>query len=106
ERDEMEWESAKTFVRLAADAAKTAALTPPGETPEDTARKAVTDSAQKNAPALLVPAQPSLPPFPPMAPVSPPAALPPIAAQGPAGGSGHRGGRWMRRGNQIVLFGI
>ena len=106
ERDEMEWESAKTFVRLAADATKTAALTPPGETPEDTARKAVTDSALKNAPALLVPAQPSLPPLSPMGPVLPAAPSPPLAAQCPVCGSGHRGGRWMRRGNQIVLFGI
>ena len=106
ERDEMEWESAKTFVRLAADATKTAALTPPGETPEDTARKAVTDSAQKNAPALLVPAQPSLPPLPQMGPVTPVASFPPMPAQCPVCGSGHSGGRWTRRGNQIVLFGI
>ena len=49
ERDEMEWESAKTFVRLAADATKTAALTPPGETPEDTARKAVTDLDKRSS---------------------------------------------------------
>lgn len=105
ERDEMEWESAKTFVRLAADAAKTAALMPPGETPEDTARAAVIDSAQKNAPALLVPAQPWLPPLPQMGPVSPTAPLPPSAVHCPVCGSGRHGGRWMRRGNQIVLFG-
>jgi hypothetical protein len=106
ERDEMEWESAKAFVRLAADAAKSAALSPPGETPEDTARKAVVDSAQKNAPALLVPAQLSLPSLAQMGPVSPVAPFPPMAAQCPVCGSGHRGGRWTRRGNQIVLFGI
>ena len=65
ERDEMEWEAARTFVRLAADAARNAALYPQGETPEDTAHRAVSDSAQKNAPAL--PAVPPLlrpqPPF-------------------------------------------
>jgi hypothetical protein len=106
ERDEMEWESARTFVRLAADAAKSAARSPQGEMPEDAARKAVVDSAQKNAPALLLPTQSSLPPLPQMGPVSPAAPLPSLAAQCPVCGSGHRGGRWMRRGNQIVLFGI
>jgi hypothetical protein len=102
ERDEMEWESARTFVRLATDAAKNAALSPQGETPEDTARQAVADSAQKHAPALLVPAPGPQPPPSPMA--APP--FPPMAAQCPVCGSGHHRGRWMRRGNQIVLFGI
>jgi hypothetical protein len=96
EADEMEWEAARTFVRLAADAARNAALSPEGETPEDTARQAVIDSAQKNAPALIVP--PAAPPF---APASLP--MPPKC---PVCGTGNRGGRWIRRGNQITLFGV
>jgi hypothetical protein len=107
EQDELEWETAKTFVRLAADAAKNAALSPPGETPEETARQAVADSAQMHAPALIVPAPPpnSFPPLPQMGPVSP-VPFPPMAQKCPVCGGGHHRGRWMRRGNQIVLFGI
>ena len=101
EAGEMEWEAARTFVRLAADAARNAAQSPEGETPEDIARQAVTDSAQKNAPALIVPPVP--PPFAP-APFSPaPLQMP---SKCPVCGSGHRGGRWIRRGNQITLFGV
>jgi hypothetical protein len=102
ESDEMEWESARTFVRLAADAARNAALYPQGETPEDTAHRAVSDSAQKNAPALLVPAPGPQPPFPQPFVPSPS----PMAPQCPVCGVGHRSGRWVRRGNHIVLSGI
>jgi hypothetical protein len=91
EADEMEWEAAKTFVRLAADAVRNAAHAPEGEAPEDTAHQAVSDSAQKHAPVLVAPPVPQPLPSAPKCPVC---------------GSGHRGGRWMRRGNQIVLFGV
>ena len=91
EADEMEWEAAKTFVRLAADAARNTALSPEGETPEDTAHQAVSNSAQKIAPVLIAPPVPQ-----PM----------PMAPTWSGYGSRHHGGRWIRRGNQIVLFGV
>ena len=115
EQDEMEWEAARTFVRLAADAAKNAALSPPGETPEDTAHQAVATPRRSTRrrcscllslrlPCLRPPClrpqgsafmpQPSIPPVSPMAPHC------------PVCGGGHRSGRWSRRGNHIVLFGI
>ena len=116
EQDEMEWEAARTFVRLAADAAKNAALSPPGETPEDTAHRAVSDSAQKYAPALLLPPVPppsmpapsmpapsKAPPFMPQPSIPP---VSPMAPHCPVCGGGHRSGRWSWRGNHIVLFGI
>jgi hypothetical protein len=109
EAGEMEFEAARSFVRLAADAARNAAVSPQGETPEETARKAVADSALKNAPALIAP---SLPPSPaPFAPASSPAAQS-MAPRCPVCGTGHHhhhhhgSGRWIRNGNQIVLFGV
>jgi hypothetical protein len=106
EAGEMEFESARTFVRLAADAARNAAVSPQGETPEDTARKAVVDSAQKNAPALIVPAAP-----PPLMPAAPAPSGLPMPPHCPVCGIGHHhhhrgGGRWIRNGNQIVLLGV
>lgn len=121
ETDQREWEAARTFVRLAADATRNAAHAPDGEA-EDTAHQAVADSAQQHAPALVAPTAPmsAMPPMspPPSMQSMPPMPAPPSRSQSLATGpvcpvchTGHhhhhsRAGRWIRRGNQVVLLGI
>lgn len=98
EADEMEWEAAKNFVRFAAEAAKNAAQSPEQD-PHAAAQQAIVEAAQKHAPELLGPA--------PMPAAGAPAPQP----QGP-GGCGchhrhhHREGHWVRRGHEIVLYGV
>jgi hypothetical protein len=122
EADEMEWEAAKTFVRFAAEAAKNLAQAPPGEHPEASATQAVTDAAQTHAPVLLAQGDAKSPVGPPSPkpPSGPPslkaAATAPTAwtaRQPPATGCRcgghhhhHHAGHWIRRGDQIILFGI
>jgi hypothetical protein len=101
--EDQEFEVARQFVRLAAEAAENAAQAPEGATPQAAAQNALADAAAQHAPGLLRQAgvgsgngagQPS--------------------AAGSAGGisdssrmtGGKRSGRWMRRGNRIVLLGL
>jgi len=89
-QEDREFEVAKQFVRLAADATKTAATSPAAATnPAAAARDGVAQAAQKFAPGLLS-SQPSSP-----------GSLPSGAA-----GSGGASGRWVRRGRKIVLYGV
>src|SRR5262245_21490438 len=88
-QEDREFEGAKQFVRLAANAVQKATAAAPSADPRAVAQSAVTQAAQALAPGLL---QASA-----------------GAAAGPSGGGyGGRGrrGRWMRRGNRIVLFGV
>jgi hypothetical protein len=79
--EEMEFEMAKQFVRVAGDATKSAVAAAPGN-PADIARSAITQAVQKIAPGLL---------------------------QGSAGagpmGAGRMSGRWVRRGAKIIVLG-
>ncbi len=90
EAEQLEWEAADTFVKLATDATKNVAQAPPGPTPDAVVTKAVTDAAKTHAPGLLVPGPGGPAPRPHL----------PCACR-----QRLRAGRWMRRGNQIVLFG-
>ena len=82
--EEMEFEGAKQFVRLAADAVNKAAAAPPSADPRTVAQAAAVSAARMLAPGLLNKAG--------------------------GGGMGHafgsdQTGRWARRGNTIVLYG-
>jgi hypothetical protein len=99
ESGEQEWEAANTFVRLAADAAKSAAEAPASANPRAVAQAAVKQAAQTHAPNLLT---------------VPDAAAASKQGQGGAGtsaanghshGAGGHTGRWIRRGNRIILIG-
>ena len=96
EMEEQEWEAATTFVRLAEEAAKIAAQTPPDAEPDAVANNAVTQAAQVHAPALVAPPERPMAP-PPYRPGFPP-------RMGPYGR--RSSGRWIRRGNQILLLGV
>jgi uncharacterized protein (DUF697 family) len=88
EASEQEMEDAKTFVRLAVDAAKNAAAAPPNANPRAVAQQAVAQAAQMHAPGLLQSASAS------------------AASVGGGGTLSSHSGRWMRRGNKIVLYGV
>jgi len=90
EAGEQEFEAAKTFVRLAADAVQNAASAPPGANPHAVAQAAVTQAAQTHAPGLFEPEHNG--------------AYHPDSG-GNAAGRGHTG-RWIRQGSKIVLFGV
>jgi hypothetical protein len=74
-----EYEGARRFVRLAADAFAQAAGAPPLADPHAVAQEAAVSAARRFAPGLLKP--------------------------GGAGG-GASAGQWVRRGNEIVLLGV
>jgi hypothetical protein len=77
--EDQEFEVARRFVRLSAEAAKQAAKAPAGAPPQAVAKKAVDIAVKKHAPGLA------------------------------AGGKGRRGqrqGKWRRRGNTIVIYGV
>ncbi len=76
-----EFEVAKQYVRLAADAANTAAHAPAGADPRAVASQAVHGAAQKFAPGLLA------------------------GAGKASGASGASSGRWVRKGRRIVVYG-
>lgn len=95
-REDQEFETAKAFVRLAADAAQQAAVAPPTVDPLTVAQAAIDSAATRHAPGLLA-----------------------TSALGPALDPGHpfhhhrrrhqhrMSGRWFRVGhNQIVLHGL
>ena len=86
--EDRDFEVAKQFVRLAADAAQAAAHAGPGGNPAAIAQQAVASAAQKFAPGLLEP---------PHAGGSP--------ATGPVG-AGAMQGRWVRKGNKIIVYGV
>jgi len=80
--EDRDFEVAKQFVKLAADATQTATQAPPGTSPAQIAKQALTQAAQKFAPGLLGNGHSA-------------------AAQG---GQAH--GRWVRKGRKIVLYGV
>jgi hypothetical protein len=84
EQEDLEFEGAKQFVRVAAETVKKAAAAPVSSDPRAVAQAAAVAAARRLAPGLLGTGRP-------------------IA--GAALGRG-RTGRWMRRGNKIVLFGV
>jgi len=88
EGEELEFEGARQFVRIAADTARqAAAATAAGADPRAAAQAAAVNAARKFAPGLVGAAAGS--------------------AMG-AAGAGQRAmsGRWLRRGRRIVLFGV
>ncbi len=83
--EDRDFEVAKQFVRLAADAAQAAAHAPPGSSPAQVAQQAVAQAAQKYAPGLLEQAG---------------------GGTGTSGSSGKNQGRWVRKGNKLVIYGV
>jgi hypothetical protein len=90
--EDQEFEVARQFVRFAGDAVKNAAQAAPTTSPQVTARNAIIEAAQQHAPGLLRETG---------------------ASSGTVSHNGaaalteqRRSGRWIRRGNQIVLYGI
>ena len=92
--EEMEWEAANTFVKIATDAAKKAADMPQNADPHAIAQKAIVEAAKIHAPGLV----------------------PQLTGEGHCGcascrqheGHHHRphSGRWYRHGMRIVLEGV
>jgi len=76
--EDQEFEAARRFVRLAADAAAKAAAAPAAAHPTQVARAALASAARKHAPGLL---------------------------GGTSALGGGRSGRWVRRGRNIVVMG-
>ena len=91
--EDQEFETARHFVRFAAEAARRAADDTGPADPEASARKALTHAARQLAPGLLRPVARSLQHE--MAP--PPRRMAAAAAQS---------GRWQRDGQRIVLLGV
>ncbi|MCY1073808.1 hypothetical protein [Archangium lansingense] len=79
-QEDAEFEASKQFVRLAADATKTALAAPEGTNPAAVAKKSVVQAIQKHAPGLL------------------------RDGGGPAGRN--LSGRWVREGHKIILYGV
>jgi hypothetical protein len=88
--EDREFEVAKAFVRFASEAAKRAAQAQARAKncgpPQAVAKAAATVAAQRFAPGLLGKAVP--------------------VAPGAGAASGAAQGQWVRRGNQIVIFGV
>lgn len=79
--EDMEYEAARKFVKLAGAAAHKAVRASASASPSVTARKALVSAAKLHAPGLVG------------------------QSIAPYGGSGGRSGRWIRRGSKIVLMG-
>ena len=79
-QEDREFEGAKNFVKLAADAVKSAAVAPPGANPVEVAKAAVRAAVEKRAPGLLSGA----------------------AVARPNGKFG-RAGRWVRQGRNVII---
>jgi hypothetical protein len=101
--EDREFETARRYVRFAGEAAKKAAVAPPGADPTAVAKTALVESAKTYAPGLLATpgatgaAYPSAPL--PGAPDCP-------SCGGGAGRHHRRTGKWIRRGRHIVLLGV
>lgn len=88
EQEDQEFEGAKQFVRLAADAVTKAAAASPSADPRAVAQAAAIAAARQLAPGLLSKMGGA------------------GGARGPSAAAGRgQSGRWSRRGNQIVLHG-
>lgn len=87
EQEDREFEGARQFVRLGADAIRQAAAASPGADPRATAQNAAIAAASRLAPGLVGHAAAGLP-------------------TQPVAGVRGRMGRWIRRGNRIVLYGV
>jgi hypothetical protein len=85
EQEELEFEGARQFVRVAADTVRKAAAAPASADPRAVAQAAAIAAAKRFAPALLGAG---------------------AAQMARASTGGVRSGRWMRRGNRIVLYGV
>ncbi len=82
--EDMEFEVAKAYVRLASDAAKNTARSPiQGRQPQQAARASLIQAARRHAPGLLAKTNTNY----------------------NTNRSSHSG-RWVRRGNKVVLYGI
>jgi hypothetical protein len=98
--EELEWEAANGFVKLAAEAAKNAAEAPPGADPHAVAKKAIIEAAKIHAPGLVGPLASG--------------ALGVGEAACHCGGAHyhyhhrhhHHSGYWYRHGKKIVLVGV
>jgi hypothetical protein len=77
--EDQQFEVAKQFVRLAADASKSAVSAPASQPAVQAVKEGLTQAAQKFAPGML---------------------------QGASHASGAQSGRWVRRGNKIVIYGV
>ncbi|MEW5755932.1 MAG: hypothetical protein AB1810_06470 [Pseudomonadota bacterium] len=89
-QEDQEYETAKSFVRFAGEAAKNAASAPPSANPKAVAQSAVMAAARQLAPGLIGGAS----------------AVTPVTSGKPCPTCGRGAtGRWMRRGNKIVLYG-
>lgn len=98
-QEEQEFAGARRFINLAANAIKSAATAAnPNVDPRITALNAATAAARVLAPGLLGPGAPTGTTAP--VPTAPGA---PVHNRGSFGQG--RSGRWVRRGNQIILFG-
>lgn len=78
--EDMEYESARRFVRLAASAASNAAKTSPNIPPSKAARIALIKAAKAHAPGLIFNPERTF--------------------------NGYRSGRWIKRGHKIILLGV
>ncbi len=90
DQEEAELEVARRYVRLAATAARRAAVAPRNAPPRVVVKNAIVTSAKQHAPGLLK-------------------GTPYYTPSGTYGGSQYRrgrSGRWVRRGRKIVLFGV
>lgn len=97
--EELEWEAANSFVKLASEAAKNAAEAPPGADPQAVAKKAIIEAAKIHAPGLVGPLTSGA-----------------LGVKEPSchcGGAHHHhhrhhhhSGYWYRHGEKIVLVGV
>lgn len=83
--EDQEFEMARHFVRFGGAAAANAAAAPTTASPQATATSAAQAAAQQFAPGLIRPI---------------------VGSQHPHTGGNGQGGRWVRRGNQIILYGV
>jgi hypothetical protein len=97
DREQAEFEVARKYVQLAANAAQNAALAPPNAPPQQVAQQAITTAAQRYAPGLLRGAT----------------AGGGFATTADAYTGGYarpatrpRSGRWIRRGRKIIVLGV
>jgi uncharacterized protein (DUF697 family) len=96
DREQAEFEVARRYVQLAANATQNAALAPPNAPPQQVAQQAIATAAQRYAPGLLRGANGG-------------GAF--AATGGAYGGYARpavrpRSGRWIRRGRKIIVLGV